>query len=377
MGTPTKGLQSHIWNNNLKSIGLLCLYPFLITGMVWAIVEVVALQLGGSKADRTNSLSPKTDAPFGLDGTAIIAQYWPLIFGAVALWFVVSYFYHTKMIRNMAHSHPVTRKEEPELYNLFENLCISIGIKMPQLEIIESHARNAFASGINDKSFTVTVTRGLLQSLSKDEVEAVLAHELTHIQNRDVRLLIITIIFTGMIGFAAQLLWSQVRYSLWIGSSGRSGKKNGLIVFLFILAILWIGYFATLFTRFALSRRREYMADAGAVQMTRRPDAMMRALMRIAGKDQIPKIPGDITMMCIENRVPFMGMFATHPPIEKRIQALSDTTGFAVPDLPQLKPFHASSVAREEALSKPKAQRENWTTIERFKNRRSKSNPWK
>lgn len=369
MALKASGLQSSIWNNNLKSIGLLALYPFLIIGIIWASAVVIGFLIHSTA---------NANAAYNF-ASATIATYWPIIITAVTGWFFVSYFFHTKMIRKMAHSHPVTRKEEPELYNLLENLCISIGMTMPRLEIIESHARNAFASGINEKTFCVTVTRGLLQSLSKDEVEGVLAHELTHIRNRDVRLLIITIIFTGMIGFAAQILWSQLRYSLWIGprrSLRRQGKGNGTIILIAIVAILWIGYFATLFTRFALSRRREYMADAGAVQITKNPDAMMRALMRIAGKDQIPKIPADITMMCIENHIPFMGLFATHPPITNRIKSLSENTGFPIPNLPQLKPFHAPSIARSEALSPPKKQRENWTTRERFANRRVK-NPWR
>ena len=367
MALKASGLQSSIWNNNLKSIGLLGLYPFLIMGIVWAAAAAVGMVI-------TPNANPEQASMLAAQ---VIGQYWPIIIAAVALWFFVSYFFHTTMIRKMSHSHPVTRKEEPELYNLLENLCISIGMPMPRLEIIESHARNAFASGIDEKSFAVTVTRGLMQSLSKDELEAVLAHELTHIQHRDVRLLIITIIFTGMIGFAAQLVWSQVRYGLWAGrrTSNGNGKGNGVIILFVILAVLWIGYFATLFTRFALSRRREYMADAGAVQITKNPDAMMRALMRIAGKDQIPKIPGDISMMCIENRVPFMGLFATHPPIEKRIMILSANTGFAVPDFPQLRPFHAPRAPRAETISPPQNPRENWTTRQRFPKRRT-ANPW-
>ena len=366
MVTPKAGLQTHIWNNNLKSMLMLGSYPLLIMGIAWIIGFVVSYMsmppsaLIGDQASQT--------------ATNIIYDYWPMIVGGVVVWFTIAYFFHTKMIRRMAHSHPVTRQDEPELYNLFENLCITLGIPMPHLEIIETHARNAFASGINNSTFTVTVTRGLLQSLSKDEVEGVLAHELTHIMNRDVRLLIITIIFTGMIGFAAQMVWSQLRYGLWIGGSRRSNRNNGFLMMLAIAAILWVGYMATLFTRFAISRRREYMADAGAVQMTRNPDAMMRALMRIAGKDQIPKMPADINMMCIENRAPFMGLFKTHPPIEKRIQALSDTTGFPVPDLPTLKPFHAVRAPRSEALHPPEPSRTNWTTRQRFKNRRV--NPW-
>lgn len=361
------GLQTHIWNNNLKSILLLLLYPVLITIMVWAGSMAVNLHLKGSA-----HISE-------LQGFAnnVIITYWPIILAVVMIWFFVSYFFHTKMVRRMAHSHPVTRKDEPELYNLTENLCIAAGMKIPKLEIIETHARNAFASGIDEKSFTVTVTRGLLQSLSKDEVEGVIAHELTHIQNRDVRLLIITIIFTGMIGFLAQIAWSQFRYSLWVGNrrARNNGKGGSGILFWFLLiAILWIGYFATLFTRFAISRKREYMADAGAVQMTKNPDAMMRALMRIAHSDRIPKMPADINMMCIENSVPFLGLFATHPPMEKRIQALSEITRSPVPDLPQLRPFSAPRVARKEAFISPWDGRNNWETRQRFRKRRPKKN---
>lgn len=386
------GLQTHIWNNNLKSLILLGVYPFLIAGIVFACAYVTFSMLGGQSVynvlpttENMNAIAfpdyQRSSAPLAqidplVSAKDFVFNFWPMIFGGVALWFVVAYFFHTKMIRHMSHSHPVTREEEPELYNLFENLCISIGMKMPRLEIIETHARNAFASGINEKSFAVTVTRGLLQSLSKDEVEGVLAHELTHIQNRDVRLLIITIIFTGMIGFAAQFAWSQLRYGMWFGRSrGGRGSSFSILIYFAIVAILWLGYMATLFTRFAISRRREFMADAGAVQMTRNPDAMMRALMRIAGKDQIPKTPGDIAMMCIENRMPFMGLFKTHPPIEKRIKALSDTTGFAIPDLPQLRPFHAPRAEYADTLHPPEPRRDNWVTRQRFKKRRN-ANPW-
>ncbi len=362
------GLQTHIWNNNLKSIGLLGFYPILMIGMSW----IVAYMIGAF----TLSSATTTEAQ-GFANNAL-SNYWPLIIAGIALWFLVSYLFHTKMVRRMAHSHPVTRKEEPELYNLTENLCIAAGMKMPKLEIIETHARNAFASGIDERSFTVTVTRGLLQSLAKDEVEGVIAHELTHIQNRDVRLLIITIIFTGMLGFAAQIAWSQFRYSLWVPRR-RSGKNNGsgYLLLLGLLCVLWLGYIATLFTRFALSRRREYMADAGAVQMTKNPEAMMRALMRISGSARIPKMPADINMMCVENSVPFMGLFATHPPMPKRINELSQTTNTPIPDLPQLKPMNAPRVEREQAFASPWTGRSNWTTRQRFKKRRiDPENPW-
>lgn len=356
------GLQTSIWDNNLKSIALLIAYPFILGAVVWAGAGVIGLAMSGQGDLHTaNNFA-----------WSFIYAYWPAIVTVVAIWFIISWFFHGVMIRKLAHSHPVTRAEEPELYNLFENLCISVGLPTPRLEIIETHARNAFASGIDSKSYCVTVTRGLMQSLSKDELEGVLAHELTHILNRDVRLMMVCVIFTGMLGFAAQMMWSSVRYSLYAPrrSSNGNGKGGGVIILFGLLAVLWVGYFATLFMRFALSRRREYMADAGAVQMTKNPGAMMRALMRIAGMEAVPAMPGDIQMMCIENRAPFMGLFATHPPIKSRIQALSTLTGEPVPALPP-----KSRAEGGERFQEPTPKRDNWLTRQRFSDRKN-NNPW-
>jgi heat shock protein HtpX len=325
--TAPAGLQTHIWNNNVKSLGMLALYPLLIMGIIWLCAMIFA----SAGAGQGGAMAPATGRSLHF-ANMFILNYWPAIFATVGIWFAVAFFFHAKMMRSLAHSHPVTRKEEPELYNLLENLSITAGIPMPRLEIIETHARNAFASGINQKTFTVTVTRGLMNALTKDELEGVLAHELTHILNRDVRLLVITVIFTGMIGFAAQMLWSNIRYGF-IYSGRKRDNGSGILVIMALACILWLGYVLTLFTRFFISRRREYMADAGAVQLTKNPEAMMGALMRIAGRDRIPGSPDDIAMMCIENARPFMGLFATHPPIEKRIQMLAEVTGVPVPRL--------------------------------------------
>ncbi|MCB1721844.1 MAG: M48 family metallopeptidase [Rhodospirillales bacterium] len=341
------GLQTHIWNNNLKSVLLLIFYPLLIIGMIWLLAFVSGyIYYGGSIHSYDGIINGQTawghqdttlqtlQTAVRLANHIVLNNLW-LIFTIIPGWFAISWFFHTEMIRKLAHSRPVTRKEEPVLYNLLENLSIAAGITMPKLEIIETHARNAFASGIDKKTYTVTVTRGLLNMLSKDELEGVLAHELTHIINRDVRLLIVTIIFAGMIGFFAQLVWSNLRYSfIFSRHERRSGK--GLLIMIILVAVLWIGYLLTLSTRFALSRRREYMADAGAVQLTKKPGAMMRALLRIAQRDQIPETTDDIMLMCIENSSPFMGLFATHPPMEKRIQILSEMTNTPVPQITTL-----------------------------------------
>ncbi len=360
------GLKTHIWNNNLRSMMLIAFYPFIISGLVWAASFVLSFSMR-SNEHGNNEQAGQQSIDFAYD---VVFNYWPAIFAVIGIWFLIAYFFQTRMVRALSHSRPVTRMEEPELYNLVENLSITAGLPTPKIEIIETHARNAFASGIDTKSYTVTVTRGLMQSLSKDEMEGVLAHELTHIINHDVRLLIISVIFTGMIGFAAQLVWSMIRYS----SFSRNRDSGRMMLVLFVIAvILWIGYIATMFTRFALSRSREFMADAGAVELTKNPDAMMRALLRISGKDAIPKVAGDVAMMCIENSTPFMGLFTTHPPIESRIKALSEYTGTPVPEIKT-----GSRTEDEDRFSEPNHDNPpSWATLAAKQKRGNKKDPWK
>lgn len=338
MAISSVGLKTSIWNNNIKSFVLLAAYPLLIAAAVWALSALAGAAMISSAASGSQVFD--ASASFA---NRIVLEYWPTILTVVGLWFSVVLLFHGSMIRMLSHASPVTREQEPELYNLLENLCISRGLPMPRLQIMETGALNAFASGIGRKSYSINVTRGLMKTLSRDELEAVLGHELTHIMNNDVRLLIISVIFTGMFGFASQFLWSSLRYNFFYGARrrDRNGRDNGQIAILVMAAafVLWLGYLATLFTRFALSRRREYMADAGAVELTKNPEAMMRALQKIAGHDHIPDTPADIALMCIENRAAFLGLFATHPPIEDRIAAISAMTGTPTPSVSARNPW--------------------------------------
>ncbi len=373
MPQPVTGLQTSIWNNNIRSFLVLAAYPFILFGVIWLVMAAWGYFTGmGMGFDAQTGIGTTIDGALHY-GWFMTARYWPTILSIVMVWFIVAYFFQNMMVRSLSKSHPVTRMEEPELYNLLENLCIAQGMTMPKLEIIETHARNAFASGVSKDTYCVTVTRGLMQSLSKDELEGVLAHELTHIINRDVRLLMVCVIFTGIFGITSQLIWSNIRYALYVPNRG-NGKNNGSGYFLLLAIgiILWIGYLASMLARFAISRRREFMADAGAVQMTKNPEAMMRALLRISGMADVPKMPDDVRAMCFENRHAFLGLFATHPPIEQRIQLIADYSGLQIPDLkPKLR------ADQSEAFSRPNepGQRDNWITRQRFASRRNK-NPW-
>ena len=317
------GLQSHIWNNNLKSGLLLAGFPILLGLMSFGLIMLL-VGIGGDyrTMDGAMSASVKT---FG--------DYWLFPLGMAALWFVVAWFFHQKMIEFSTRSKGLSRKEAPDIYNMLENLCIERGLTPPKLNVIETPALNAFASGLREKQYTVTLTRGLIDRLEPRELRAVMAHELSHIRNRDVRLLIISVIFVGIFSFIGEMLFRNMfRTGRWTGgySRGRNGdSRGGGAIILAALAIVGISYLLALVIRFAISRKREYLADAGAVDLTKDPDAMISALQKISGHSDLA-VPNDVQQMCIDNDNAFAGIFTTHPPIEKRIKALVDYAGGVV-----------------------------------------------
>ncbi len=309
------GLQTHIWNNNLKSIALLAGFPVLLLLLMYGVSLIIVA-----------TTQPVTNLEDGLIAAVdMIADGWFYAFAAAGIWFALAWMFHQKMIDASTGARSLSRKEAPEVYNLLENLCISQGMPMPRLNIIESQGLNAFASGLSNKNYTVTLTRGLINTLERDELEAVIAHELTHIQNRDVRLLIISVIFVGIFSFVGEIMFRGFfRTGRRIGGYSRSrngDSRGGGLLILFAVVIVAIAYVLALVIRFSLSRKREFLADAGAVELTRNPDAMISALEKISGRSDI-KAPADVQLMMIDNANPFAGIFATHPPIEKRISAL-------------------------------------------------------
>src|SRR5580658_7068687 len=288
MPIATLGLTTYRRSNNFKSVLLLAAFPLLLLALLGGIFFVFGLLASGQQGPNRHS----PFAAFGIQsvlGTgsasdlavSAMVAYWPMMFGIAAVWMLIGYFFNSAIIHAATGAKPVSRTEQPQLYTLLENLCISRGLTMPQLYIIDTDVMNAYASGIDQKSYSITVTRGLLDTLNGPELEAVLAHELTHIIDRDCRLLIVTIVFTGMISFLAQMLWRSIQ----LASFGRSRSRNGggaMIVLLLIAAVAaFVGYMLALILRFALSRRRELLADAGSVELTKNPDALISALMKI------------------------------------------------------------------------------------------------
>lgn len=313
------GLKSHIWNNNLRCILLLVMFPVLLLALTFA-----AMLLWAAYGTDMGTEEGLAYAAQSLPAAA------PVAMGIAGGWFAVAFMGHNAMINMASGSKSVTQSEEPRAYKLLENLCISRGIITPKLRIIDTDVMNAFASGIRDSNYTVTLTRGLMDNLDDEELEAVIAHELSHIRNRDVRLLIIAVIFVGIFSFFGEgVVRSIMRVNVPRNSTHRrSGGGNAGALILFAVVIIAVSYMLAVLIRFSLSRKREYMADAGAVELTKNPDAMIRALEKISGRANLEHMPAEIREMAFENpRVGFAGVFATHPPIEKRIAALVEYAG--------------------------------------------------
>ena len=300
------GIRQQIARNNIKSILFLLAFPLLILVGAYVVLYILSDQ----DIERTN-------AQF----LSII----PMVLIGVAIWFFISYFFHTQMIQSATHSRPLERRENMRVYNLTENLCMSVGMTMPKLYIIESDALNAFASGINEKTFAVTLTRGIINTLNDEELEGVIAHELTHIRNRDVRLLIVTIVFVGIFATIADFAFRMLlNGSMSSSRSRKNDKGGGALVLLIILLVAGAIYFLSILFKLALSRSREYMADAGAVELTRNSLALASALKKISGHSTIREVQNDeVKELFIDYKAQgFSSLFATHPPIEKRIQVL-------------------------------------------------------
>jgi heat shock protein HtpX len=335
------GLYTHIAANKTRSMILLAGLFLLVYVVVFAVALVIEVMNNGQGTVNYYLTAALYD----------VIRTLPFSTGAALLWIVIAYFFHQNMIDAITGGEAVTRQQQPRLYNLLENLCISRGIPMPKLKIMESDALNAFATGLNPRQYSVTVTTGLLNNLNDQEIEAVLGHELTHIRNGDVQMMVIAVIIAGAVGFFAEVLfrgfanfgyvgwgsggssgssWSSSSSSS--GSGGSSDKKGsgGAAVLIIVVAVVLIivAWALSQLVKLALSRSREYLADAGSVELTKNPDAMISALRKIEGRGELPGATSAVMELCVDNpREGFVDLFATHPPVESRVQALVKYAG--------------------------------------------------
>lgn len=306
------GLSTRVWNNNIRCGLLLAGFPVLLAMGLYGL----ALMLTAGDARNLG-------AAMALAARALPAY---LLLGGLfaGLWFLIAFWLNQNILEEVTGARAVTRAEEPLLWNTLEALCISRGERMPRLAVMETPELNAFASGLSRATGAVTVTRGLLEALEVAELRAVLAHELAHIRGGDARLGVIAAIFAGILTFLAELVLRGGRMSLMMPRrSGGSRRGGGLAVVVGVVIILAASALAVAL-RFALSHNREFQADAEAVRITGEPDAMILALRRIEGRSALPRLPSLVRAMMLDDAALSRGprLWATHPPIQARVDAL-------------------------------------------------------
>lgn len=353
---PAFGLYSHMQANRRRSVLLLVGLFFLVYAVAYAGALVArALGEGAFESVEQNLLGAWRDmiyvAPFATIG--------------VIAWIFIAYWGHQKLIDIATGAHAITRNDDPKLYRMLENLCISRGMTTPKLKIVETDALNAYASGLSEKQYAITLTRGVVDRLEDAEIEAIIAHELTHIRNEDVKMMVIAVVVAGVVSFFGEMMFRSMRFGgMRMGrmagrgtrsSGGRGGGGKGAIIAIAIAAVIIVlAWLLSVVIRFALSRSREYLADAGAVELTKNPDAMISALLKISGRAEMEGVPSSVMEMCVENpRVGFTALLSTHPAIEDRVKALEKHMGGRrpPPEMLTLRPTPAELIAAQEAES--------------------------
>lgn len=288
--------------SNRRSTWLLMILFIAITG-VFATIIGYAMGL------------PLTFAPFAFAGLAVYAAF--------------SYYASASVALAVSGAHEVTREQEPELYRIVENLSIGSGLPMPKVYVIEDGAPNAMATGRDPQHAAVTATRGLLDKLDKAELEGVIAHEMSHIGNYDIRLATITVVLVGVIALLADVF---LRWTWW-GAGGRSSNKDrggGAFAVIAVVAILFaiLTPLIAKMIQLAISRQREYLADASGALLCRNPDALADALQKIAGDPDPLEAANKATAHLYfsnplaDHKSLLNNAFSTHPPVEDRIRLL-------------------------------------------------------
>ncbi|WP_036293759.1 M48 family metallopeptidase [Methylosinus sp. PW1] len=324
------GLYTHIQANRLRSLLLLAGFVVLLLALLFAVALLFEASQDGTL--------PQIMARALRD----LEHGWPIAFVAAGLWFAIAYAFHQRLIDAATGAADVSREDAPRLYNLLENLCVSRGIPMPALKIIEDGALNAYASGVREGHYAVTVTRGLLETLDDAEIEAVIGHELTHIRNRDVQLMVVAAIFAGIFAFVGDLLFRNWGFRFSPKRTAEEGRDRGGasgagLAIIIALAIIALSWGLSVLIRFAISRSREFLADAGSVELTKNPDAMISALRKIESNAIIPAMPSRMGAFFIESPTrKARALFSTHPSVDDRVAALVRYAGGR--DMPKLEP---------------------------------------
>ncbi len=327
--------------NRWRTTYLFLIFPLIILGLTYFGILISVLF---SNSSARNQLSAGETALTLANELMSTIGFWVII--GVFVWSLISYFFGSKMVMGFAGAKPVTKKENATLYRTVENVSIAAGLpKTPEIYIINDMSLNAFATGTNPLNAKVAISRGLLEKLDKSELEAVMAHEIGHILNRDIRVMMLAVTLVGAIQMVGEILLRSRFY----GSSNRSNKNNaGAILAIIGFLMVTVGVMIGTLTRLALSREREYLADATGAHLSNNPPALASALKKIAGDARLETLDGKASMagLCIADPTEdghslhqkelkqiknkkksalvsyWQKAWSTHPPVSDRIQRL-------------------------------------------------------
>jgi heat shock protein HtpX len=329
----------YIAQNKWRTALLVLFFPVSLSIIVWGVLYFLfwLQNLGGTPAysENTYEAGLAAEQVFSANLIDILLPILPLVWIVAVLWLVISWYVGAPLVISGAGAKPVSKRKYPDIYNLVENLCISRGLPTPEIYIMQDSSLNAFATGRDPEHAIIALTSGIIEKLDRAELEGVIAHELSHVENRDIRLMLLTVAGISLFTMLAEIL---LRIGLSF-SKGRNSKENGTVALFCVgigIALTIFGYIVAPLIRLAISRTREYQADATAALMTRNPAALASALRKISADPRVEALDQRETMaaMCIANPLGKMGLFsmisglwATHPPIEKRIAALMEMDG--------------------------------------------------
>ena len=305
-----KTVYDHIRSNNIKTALLVLLFPLIFIALVFLFTWLV---------------SPIESA---IETTIAVAT--PTII-VCFVWMLISWAFGDSMMLGAAHAHEISpdNSEHREIYRMVENVALAAGLPTPRVYIINDNSLNAFATGRTPRDASVALTQGIIKKLDRNELSGVIAHEMAHIGNRDIRLDMLLITGVGVTVFIADIIWRNIVYGNYHHSSDDQENRNGAAVLLMVwLAFMVFNGIITPLLRMAISRNREYAADATGAYITRNPGALASALKKISSDSRVECLDKvkSMSSACIANpsapREFISDLMATHPPIDKRIERL-------------------------------------------------------
>ncbi|MDR1025817.1 MAG: M48 family metallopeptidase [Lactobacillus sp.] len=334
-------VYDHIRQNNLRTMYLLILFPLSLIMLVFiacmigaAIIDAPDFMMGGVQVIRSlwPGFMPNLNNVWEVYawGSLGFTLYTVMpIFIVTSLWMLISYMFGDKMMLKFAEARKAKTKKDAKVYQAIENVAIMAGLPTPKAYIIEENSMNAFATGRSPKSASIALTRGLVENLTMEELEGVIAHEMAHIQNRDIRLNMLIITGLGIFGFMASL----IRHSdLRIKPGGNKDSQHNLYIVIMMIcimtALMVFHYLVAPAIRFAVSRTREYAADATGALIIRNPKALASALRKLADDSEVKSVEDDPDMAAafianpLASKLGLAKLTSTHPPLISRIERL-------------------------------------------------------